>query len=538
MAPAGRRGVARGSDAAIAVALGLVAFATRWSLRGHALFSWDSGLLASGVVEYDFAAGHPHPPYYPLAIALAKAVAPWTGPIAAVTFTAVLGAAVMAAFTFLAARAFLGRPASAFAAALVVLSPTALFNGIAPLTYSLEGASSAVLGWAAWRCRASPTPGRAAILAVATSVALGIRPSSLFLLAPLALWAVWGRWRALAWALGTGAVATLAWGVPALVAGGGWGWFLRATQYQSRTIVFAHTVFDDGLAVVPRFAARLASYVPAELPFLFLLLALLVATGFVWWPHRPRRPVAGFLAAWAVPSLAFYLLVYDGWPVYPSGYVLALLPPAAVAAATAADTILRGFARSGAPAPARTIAIAGCLGLLVAPAGWAASWDEAASGQREADAYAASLPSLREAYPANETAILTYYGWFWVRFGLPEYLAWGAQPYIDDEGIRVQVAEGRHGREHPPAYANSLDGADDPLHPIPPWVERVVVVMGPPTRGFQDPFKPGLPTEDVTLPSGLRVLVLDARAADLPSIEHALRWFDDQGRPLVEAPSA
>lgn len=537
----------RRTDAALAVALAAVAVATRWPHRGRALFSWDSGLLASGIRSYDFAAGHPHPPFYPLAIAMGKALAPWTGEVGALVALAILASGVMAAFTYLAARLVLGVPASLLAAAFVVLSPTALFNGITPLTYALEGASSAVVGWAALRCRAAPTRGRAIGLAVATSVAIGIRPSSLFLVAPLAVWAVWGRererLRALGWGLGAGAVTSVLWAVPALVAGGGLADFLAGNRYQSRYAVFAHTAFQDGWSVLPTNAARLASYVPWELPFLAAVAALALVGAFAWWPHRPRTMRAGlegsasplgWLAVWTLPSLWFFIVLYAGWPVYPSGYVLVLVPPVAIGAALVLASLARGVLASGAPATAQGLAAAAVVAALALPAAWPGAWDDATSGQREADAWAALLPSLREAYPPESTAIVTYYGWFWVQEGLPEYLAWGAQPYWvpgGDGEVLVQVAQAQHGHEWPPTYANAMDGPDDPLHPIPEWVETVVVVFAPPTRGELAILKPGIPVEQRTLPSGLRVDVV--AAADLPAtIEQALVWFDAEGRPI------
>jgi hypothetical protein len=532
-AAGGRAGVGaagRRTDLAAAAALGLACAATRWTLRGHDLFSWDSGLLASGILSYDFASGYPHPPYYPLTIGLGKVLAPWAGPVGALVALSVLASGVLAAFTFLVARGWLPRWASAVAAGLVVLSPTALFNGVAPLSYALEGAGSAVVAWTAWRCRAAGTWRWGAALGVATSAAIGIRPSALFLVAPLALWAVWPRRATWVGAVGGGAVASLAWAVPALMAGGGLGWFLKGTRMQSRQIVFAHTVFQDGWGAVADNVHRLASYVPVELPFLIVLLVLALASLPAWWRHRPPAPATAFLAAWLLPPLAFFVLVYAGWPVYPSGYVLALVPAVAVATAAALAAMARALAAEG-PAPAKAVAL---LALVVAapmPAAWAASWPAAVSGQREADAYAASWWALERDYPANETALLTYYGWFWCRLDHPDYLSWGTLPSMDDAGrVWVQVAEARHLRDDRPALADALDGHDDPQHAIPPWVKHVVVVYGPPSRQVTDVLKPGVPREDRVLESGLRVTVVDP--APYGTVEQMVKWFDDAGRAV------
>lgn len=520
-----------GRDVAIAVAVGLVGLATRFVLRGEGLYSWDSGLLASGVQSFDFSAGHPHPPYYPLAIALAKLLALWTTPAHALILLSVLASGILAAATYLVARGLAGVPASLFAAALVVLSPTALFNGIAALTYALEGAASAVVALAAWRAHRTGAPRDAVILAVVLSIAVGIRPSSMFLLAPLGLWATWGRWGAMRLALVAGAVATLAWAVPMIVAGGGLSDFLAGNRYQSRHVVFAHTVAQDGLAVVPENLHWLGGYVHWELAFLGAVLALALVTGFVWARRLPTR-AAPFLLAWVAWPLAFFAFVYAGWPVYPNGYVLVLVPGVAVAIGLFADTLARGLLASGAPRAAQGFAAIAIVAVLAMPATWAASWPEAVEGQREADAWAESWWALERDYPANETAILTFYGWFWVRIDHPEYLAWATVPYWNATGeVRVQVVQAHGDREEDELYEDALDGTDqERQHPIPPWVKHVVVVYGPPSRDVTDPLKPNLPVTNRTLESGMVVSVLDPTG--IATIEQAIRWFDDEGRLL------
>jgi hypothetical protein len=524
---------ARAIDVAVASAFGLLGLATRYAWRGEGLFSWDSGLLASGVRSFDFSAGHPHPPYYPLAIAMAKLLVMSFGstPAQALILLSVLASGVLAAATYLVARGSLGVPASAFAASLVILSPTALFNGIVPLTYALEGAASAAVALAAWRCRRTGARRDAVLLAVALSVAVGIRPSSMFLLAPLGLWAVWGRWVSMGWAVGAGVAATAVWAVPMLAAGGGLSDFLAGNSYQSRHVVFAHTAFHDGPSVIPENLHWLGVYVEWELAFLGAALALAAVTVFLWARHLPQR-AATFLLAWVAWPLAFFTLVYAGWPVYPSGYVLVLVPGVAVALAVLAQSLARGLLASGAPGAARGLAVVVVVLVLAMPATWAASWHDATGGQREADAWSEAWWALERDYPANETAILTFYGWFWVRLDHPEYLAWAIVPYWNATGdVRLQVVEAQGGREDRELYADALDGSDEePPHPIPAWVKQVVVVYGPPSREAVYPLKPGLPVTNRTLDSGMVVNVLDPSGLD--SIEQAIRWFDGEGRLL------
>jgi hypothetical protein len=526
--------VAKGwrTDWALAGAFAAVAWGSRWALRSRDLYSWDSGLLASGIRAFDFAAGHPHPPYYPLAIAAGKVIALWLGPVQALVALAVLASGVMAGATYLVARSWLERPWAAFAAALVILSPTALFNGTVALTYAEEGAASAVVAWAAWRCRMQPTWRRVALLAIATSLAIGIRPSSLFLLAPLAGWAVWRHPRIWPAAAAVGAIVTLAWAVPMLWAGGGLQWFLRGNSYQSQQVVFRNTVFQGGWDVVPENAVQLASYVPWELPYLAAVAVALAITAFAVRRHSPAAPAPSFLAAWSLPSLLFFLFLYAGWPIFPSGYVLALVPPAAVACATALRAVARAVSTSDAPRAARSIGLALVALLLLAPVAWAASWPEALAPAREADAWARSWATLESEYPANETALITFYGWFWCRIDHPEYLTWGTLPYWNATGaVQVQVLQGQGRHNDRKAYEDATDGNpfEDP-HAIPPWVKQVVLVHGPPGHETYV-FKGGLPVENRTLASGLRVSILDP--SGLRNIEQAVRWFDDEGRLAV-----
>lgn len=514
-------------DTVLAATLAAAAFLTRAALRGTDLYSWDSGLLASGVVRYDFAAGHPHPPFYPLTIALAKLIAPFAGPVQALAWLSVAASAAMVAGTYAVGRQLSDRWAAAGAALLVMLSPTALFNGIAPLSYALEGASSVALAWAAWRCRDSPSPRTAALLGLTFSVAVGIRPSSLFLLAPLAAWAALRARRSAAWAAGTALASGLAWGIPMLVAGGGLRLFLAINGYQSRFVVFAHTIFQDGWRVVPENLGRLGSYVPYELGFLALVAAVAVVAAFAVAQAWPRR-ASVLLAAWLVPPLLFYTFLYAGWPVYPTGYVMPLVPAAAVLCALVLRSAWLGIRSSGAPRPA-TVAALACVALVgVLPAAWAAEWPAAARPMRAAEAWSNSWRGMERVLPPNQTAILTFYEWAWAERHHPAYTTWIAAPVWNATGaVKVQVRQFQGGTEDRLYYADALDPAPKAPHPIPPGILHIVVLEGNPLDAGADLLRPGIHAYGVSLPSGRVVRVFDT--AGLPSIESALPWFDAEG---------
>jgi hypothetical protein len=52
--------------------------ATRWPALSRTLWDWDEALFALAVRDYDVVAHHPHPPGFPLFIALAKTLTEWT----------------------------------------------------------------------------------------------------------------------------------------------------------------------------------------------------------------------------------------------------------------------------------------------------------------------------------------------------------------------------------------------------------------------------------------------------------------------------
>jgi hypothetical protein len=173
-------------------------------------------------------------------------------------------------------------------------------------------------------------------------------------------------------------------------------------------------------------------------------------------------------------------------------------------------------------------ALAAVALVALLPATWAASWPAALAPMRAAEAWSRSFDGMERALPPNDTAIVTFYGWHWAELEHPDYVTWVVAPIWNRAGgVAVEVAQAQHGREDRPHYANALDGPDDPPHPIPPGIRRVLVMEGNPGGGA-DVLRPGFPTSNVTLPSGRVVRVFDT--AGLASIEAATPWFDERGR--------
>ncbi len=511
-------------DRVLVAALGLTALLTRGLLRTPGLTSLDSGILATGVVDYDFASFRPHPPYYPLTVGLGKLAALAVGPVQALSWVSVLASAVLVLATYAVARHFLGSTVSAGAAMLVLASPLALSNGSAPLSYSLEGASSAVLALAALRARIRPSPLAWSLLGLAGSVAVGIRPSSLVLFAPLVLWGAGRSVRPHAWTAGSGAAASLMWGVPALVAGGGWSEFAYGTALQTRTFILADPAWTGGWPSVQARLATLAADVHAEGVFLLatLLIGLVTAGAWVTRPRRDGPSSAWLLAAWLLPGLAFYVLVYAGEPVNPDGYLMGLVPAAAIACAL----VLRGaWTAMGGPLVPKPLRVGGAFliaGVCLLPAAWPAEWPDGLQAQRAGLAWGAQWTGMEAAFPPNETALLTFYGAPWVELEHPAYLAWQVQPFVTrDLAWSYQVVEG-HGLNLSKAYFPNIRDGPDPPHPFPAWVKRVIVLEGHPMEGDVRIVRPSILLHQARLPSG--ALVQTFATTGLASIEDAVEW--------------
>jgi uncharacterized membrane protein (UPF0136 family) len=491
--------------------LGILAFcaalgaATRAALRSSAYYSVDAGLFATAALDYDFAEGQPHPPYYPLVVASMHVLTPWMDPLSALAWIAVAASAVIAGGTYAVARCLSGRPTAAFAAFIVLASPLALRNGTIPLSYALEGAASVAVAFAAWMCRRRPTVATALALGVLLSVAVGIRPSSAVLLAPLGLWATWGAWRPLGWTVLAGAATTAAWFLPALAFGGGWSAFLAGVQVQSESYVLVNPVWDGGPAVVGNHAAWLLHHARGEAPFFALLAAACVVATLRVRGSMERRPVA-FLAAWLLPGLAFYLLVYAGWPVYADGYLMALLPGAAVLAALATRALVAAVQGDGVPRAAQAVGLGLVFLIAVQPTTWLGQWPEAMADARRAEAWEDSLRGFEDEFPVNETAIVSFYGAQWTMLRHPDHLLWSLYVYGGDDGLVHTHVRQSVGTQGDPAFFEAArTGIDAPRHPVPDRVQRIVLIEGHPFDPMAPLLVPGVETHETQIAGGRTV---------------------------------
>lgn len=332
------------------MAAGLTAL-LRLPFVAHRLWDHDSVQFALGVLRYDLAAHHPHPPGYPVYIAVLKILASLgIEPLYGMVALSIVGAAVGAGCLVL----LVGRLAPAapertalLAAALYAANPLLWFYGELPLIYALEGGLTVAIALAAWRMGEGRAP---FLLACALfAVAAGLRQSTAVLLAPLFLFGVGTAlvrrrlpWRLLFEGAALGAALVALWLVPLVREAGGYaayrqlsgGHFDQLLPYTSILFGGGWPALAHNLEVLVKWAVQ--GLVPAALALSVLALAApeRVAAGI--WALLGRRFPLLFLLAWAAPPILFFALFH----VTKAGYTLVHLPALLAAAVLVASPAL------------------------------------------------------------------------------------------------------------------------------------------------------------------------------------------------------
>jgi transmembrane protein TMEM260 (protein O-mannosyltransferase) len=321
----------------VALVAAAAAVVTRVPFAARRLWDHDSVQFALGVEKYDLAAHHPHPPGYPLYIAVLKLLAvlgvdSLHGMVALSILAAALGAGLIVPLTarLASAAADRGVPAArkpglpsdasvagnaglastagvaggdrrglaaraaragALAAALYVFNPLLWFYGELPLVYAVEGGMTVGLAYAALRM----ADGRGPFLAACAAFALagGVRPSTLVLLLPLFLLGAWHAWRrgatagTMAAGAALGAAVGLAWLAPLLAAAGGLAAYRRiGSEHFSALLPYTSILYGAGWKALAHNLTIMTKW------FLQGLVPVAVALGALWLPLPRRRAVA------------------------------------------------------------------------------------------------------------------------------------------------------------------------------------------------------------------------------------------------------
>jgi len=380
----------------VALAAAAAAVVSRVPFAARRLWDHDSVQFALGVEKYDLAAHHPHPPGYPLYVAVLKLLAALGvdslhGMVALSILAAALGAALTVPLAARLAPAAGPVRAGALAAALYVFNPLLWFYGELPLVYAVEGGMTVGLAYAALRM----ADGRGPFLVACAAFALagGVRPSTLVLLLPLFLLGAWQAWRrgataaTMAAGAALGGAVGLAWLLPLLAAAGGLAAYRRiGSEHFSALLPYTSVLYGAGWKALAHNVTIMTKW------FLQGLVPAAVALVVLWVPWPQGRAVAGppqdrrvggadasaegdgtsrtaaaaagtrlvaaawpWLAAWAVPPVLFFALFH----VTKAGYTLIYLPALLLAASLLGAPAMAGRRKRRAAAAILLAAVSG-----------------------------------------------------------------------------------------------------------------------------------------------------------------------------------
>ena len=359
--------------------LAVVSLAAHLAVLPPTLEDLDSVNFALGVRQFDVAQHQPHPPGYPVFIALGKigtAALARAGigmpDVRGLAVWSALAAGVLPLLFFGFFRRLGGEGAerrAAIATLLVVCNPLFWFTGARPLS-DLAGlaaawASLATLARGADLCFASArksqdlTPGWLVVGAFLAGLSIGFRSQMAILTMPMLLWMVLTVARIRITATVAAAAGVAVWAVPLVWLTGGPRRYLEALGSQAGedfsgvVMLWTHPTPRTAAAAVLQTFVR-----PWDSPILAgVLLALAAAGALVLLVRSPR--VLAILALAFGPYAVFHLLFQETHTVR---YALPLLPLVGFLAASVlneADSRAAGIA---------AVALAGASLLLVVPA--------------------------------------------------------------------------------------------------------------------------------------------------------------------------
>jgi hypothetical protein len=303
-------------DALWTVGLFVAAVLTRAPFRSEMLYHWDSVNFALATQRYDLTISQPHAPGYLLYVLAGRALNLFTHDAnAAYVWLSVVFSGIAVAALYLLGRAMFGGRVGVAAALLGITSPAVWFHGEVALTYIVEAALVTLLAWACYRLMRAPSLRRALIATLLLGMAGGVRQTTLALMLPLWLVALWRvGWRDRIVAAAALVAAVLAWLAPTILLTGGLATYLAVSQSIGGGVLHMFNEGESGGALAA--AGRVTLYV-----FYGLLGGGLA--GLAWLAiaamrslRSPQRLAAvrawsrdarvQVLAAWLIPSLVLW----------------------------------------------------------------------------------------------------------------------------------------------------------------------------------------------------------------------------------------
>ena len=307
----------------ISLLVGAVAI-SRFAFRSRDLYDLDSVNFALGMERFDTRVHQPHPPGYFLYVCLGRLVNFLVHDAnLALVLVSIAAGMVTVALIYLLALEWFGPRAAQVAGFLFLLSPLAWFHGTVALTYSVEAAFSALLGYLCWRIYI----GQSALVvpaAIALGVSAGIRPSSLVFLGPLFLFALWSvPIRKTLLGLCVLALTGAAWFLPMIYLSGGFANYFGALVSLWRMVPSKNTVYNSPPATSLARACFIA--------FIYFLCFGPASIAPLLAPPKPevsQRTRTLFTTVWVAPALCFFTFIFLKF--VNSGYLLLVAVPGCV----------------------------------------------------------------------------------------------------------------------------------------------------------------------------------------------------------------
>jgi hypothetical protein len=304
----------------ISLFVGAVAI-SRLAFRSRYLYDLDSVNFALGMDRFDTRVHQPHPPGYFLYVCIGRLVNFLVHDAnLALVLISVAASMATVALIYLLAQEWFGIRAAQFAGMLFLFSPLAWFHGTVALTYSVEAAFSALLGYLCWRIH----KGQAAFVvpaAIALGVSAGVRPSSLLFLGPLFLFSLWSvPLRKSLLGIGVLALTGAAWFLPMIYISGGFANYFGALASLWRMVPSKNTVYNSP----PVTSLARACFVA----FIYILCFGLASLAPLLAPRKPdiaHKAKTIFTAVWVMPALCFFTFIFLKF--VNSGYLLLVAVP-------------------------------------------------------------------------------------------------------------------------------------------------------------------------------------------------------------------
>ena len=412
----------KSKTASISTFLFLLTVATRIPFSSKLLYHMDSVHFALALERYDVTVHQPHPPGYFLYVMLGRLIHLFIDDANGVfVLMSIVFSGLTVVVIFLLAEEMYDRKTGIIAACFALTSPNLWFHGEVALSYGAEGFFSALVGLFCWRVY-SGRDNYIWLCAIFLGIAGGIRQNSVLFLLPLLLFSARkvpvGKIGAALLLLGA---ACSAWFFPMLQMTGGWDAYSGAFRELWEFNTGHNSVFDRGWQAFSLFSRVLYRFSAYSVG------ASIFAVGFAAYARLRCKSAENnvtklsFFAAWTLPSVLFYLLIF----IHPAnpGYALVFTPPLLILCARA--TVYRGAEIKRRSGKDNTLLVTSVLLLVNTCVFLFSTWPISWRTIKDHDKDLASIVTELRSFDPSTTAFFTmpylFTGFRQVMYYLPKY---------------------------------------------------------------------------------------------------------------------